>query len=101
MPGAGTQDHTASFFLWGLVGNPEFNLQHLCPTGVSEIAEEMTPGNWFVGCITCGVYVPITVHIRCASGSAYYLIPDEERGRTWVYPGEPDPEAPLADQGAG
>ena len=101
IPGAGTQDETAQFFLWGLVGTEEFNLQQLCPTGVSGIQEEMSPGNWFVSCLTCGIYMPISVHIRCASGSAYYLLPDEEKDRTWVYPAESAPLAAPVDQGAG
>ncbi len=102
VPGAGTQDMTAQFFLWGLVGTEEFNLQQLCPTGVSEMAEEMSFGNGIVGCLTCGIYQPITVHIRCASGSAYYLLPDEEQNRTWIYPAEASPlTSNTTEQGAG
>lgn len=86
MPGAGSSDHKAKFFLWGLVGDNQFDLKQLCPSGVSEIIEQQAAGDVIVGCLTCGIYQPVTVSIRCASGSAFNLIPDEENNRTWVYP---------------
>jgi hypothetical protein len=84
-PGA-TSDHTVKFFIAGLVGEENFNLDQMCPSGVSKIEEEIDFGNGLVACVTCSIYTPRSVKITCASGSAYLLSPDEEENRTLVSP---------------
>ena len=82
-PGA-TSDHKAKFYVYGLVGESNFNLDQICPTGVAKIQESAEFIDGLVGCLTCSIYTPITVKITCASGSAWNLTPDELSGRTLV-----------------
>ena len=83
---SGGQSHTETvpFLLWGLVGEASFNVDDICPQGVSSIHEEMTPVDGVLNCITCGVYAPRTVTITCSSGSAFLLTPDPETGLVQV-----------------
>ena len=95
-PLGATQDLKAEFFLWGLIGEETFDLRQICPSGVSEIAEVVEFGDVILGCLTCGIYQPISIHVSCAGGSAYNLIPDEDSGKTWVLP-----TTPIVENGEG
>ena len=96
-PGA-TSDHKAKFYLYGLVGESNFNLDKICPSGVAKIEESAQFVDGLVGCLTCSIYTPITVKITCASGSAWNLTPDELNGRTLVT-SAPEDET-TTDEGA-
>ncbi|MFT5584554.1 MAG: hypothetical protein ACI9VR_002139 [Cognaticolwellia sp.] len=82
--GGQTHTETVPFLLWGLVGEASFNVDAICPQGVSSIHEEATPVDSILGCVTCGVYSPRTVTITCASGSAFLLSPNPETGLVQV-----------------
>ncbi len=84
-PGA-VSEEKAVFWLYGLIGEENFNLDATCPNGVSRIEEFHDFGNVVGMCLTCSIYTPRTVKITCASGSSYLLTPDEENGRTLVTP---------------
>lgn len=83
-PAGTTTEHTAKFFLGGLVGEENFNLSELCPQGVSKIEESEQFKDIALSCVTCSIYSPRTVRITCASGSAYLVVPDEASGRSLV-----------------
>ena len=85
-PAGAASDHKAKFFLYGLVGETNFNVDQICPTGVSKIEESAQFGDLLLSCVTCSIYTPRSVTISCASGSAYMVTPDEEIGRSLVEP---------------
>ncbi len=67
LPRSGYQkEKTASFFLFGLVGRPEYNLDQLCPNGVSQFRNYMTFLDGFLRVITIGIYTPTTIEIECS-----------------------------------
>ncbi|MDP6934626.1 MAG: hypothetical protein QGG40_17010 [Myxococcota bacterium] len=98
MPPGTTHDIKAQFFLWGLAGEMDVNLQEVCPNGVSQIEESVQVGDAILGCLTCGILSPVSIQVRCASGAAYHLIPDESQQGTWVVPFE---SSPILEEGAG
>ena len=69
------QVHSAkqSFFLWGLVGGDEVDLDQLCPTGVSRIASRKGAGDSILFWLTGGLYAPMSVEVECAGGTAYRI----------------------------
>ena len=79
-PEGEVHESTAKFYLWGLVGENSYDLDKLCPSGVSKIEEEMNAGNALVSCITCSVATPITVRVSCSGGSAFLVQPDTTTG---------------------
>lgn len=62
-----------AFYLWGLAGGEEVDLERLCPQGVAAIATEASVGDqvftWFTG----GLYSPRSVQVTCAGGIAYRI----------------------------
>ena len=97
-PGA-TSDHKVQLYLYGLVGESNFNLDQICPSGVAKIEESAEFVDGLLGCLTCSIYTPITVKITCASGSAWNLTPDELSGRTLVTSAVSEDET-TTDEGA-
>jgi hypothetical protein len=97
-PGA-SSDHKAKFYVYGLAGEANFNLDQICPSGVAKIEESAEFVDSLVGCLTCSIYTPITVKITCASGSAWNLTPDELSGRTLVSTADAEDET-TTDEGA-
>ncbi len=79
-PEGEVHETTAKFYLWGLVGENSYDLDKLCPTGVSKIEEEMGPQNAIIACVTCSLVNPITVRVTCSGGSAYLVQPDTTTG---------------------
>jgi hypothetical protein len=67
-----------SFFLWGLVGGDEVDLDQLCPRGVSRIASKKGPGDAILFWLTGGLYAPISVEIECSGGVAYEIETSED-----------------------
>lgn len=81
----GSHTEKASFFLWGLVGEADVNVDQICPSGVAWFQNRAEFVDSVVGCITCGLYQPMTIEVVCASGSSYLAVPDVEQNVTWVY----------------
>jgi len=80
--GGGIYTQKASFYLWGLVGEKTVDLHQVCPGGVAWFQNRMSVGDSLVGCITCGLYEPVTIEVRCAGGQAYLAVPDVPEGVT-------------------
>lgn len=99
--GGGIYTQKASFFLWGLVGEKTVDLNQVCPSGAAWFQNRTSFGDSAVGCITCGLYQPVTLEVRCASGQGYLAVPDPEEGVTWFYEldEQGDLVEPLADDG--
>jgi hypothetical protein len=68
--GGATQTAKQSFFLWGLVGGSEVDLDKMCPTGVSQIQSKTSVGDQIFTVLTGGIYSPMSVNVQCASGGA-------------------------------
>lgn len=56
-----------SFFLWGLVGGDEVDLQNTCPNGVARIASQSSAVDGILTVITGGLYSPMSVKVQCAA----------------------------------
>ena len=79
---------SAQFFVWGLVNEPTFRLDEICPEGVSKVQEYMNPLQCVAAGCTAGLFIPVTVRITCADGVAWNASPDPENGVTWLTPVE-------------
>lgn len=81
LPASG-QVHTqkAQFFAWGLVGEEDVYLDKLCPDGVAWFQNRMEFGDGCMSAITCGIYSPRTIEVKCAGGAAWNLTPMPEHG---------------------
>jgi len=53
------------FFFGGLIGEPEVDLQEICPQGTAWVQQRVTPGNALLSYLTLGILSPITVEVRC------------------------------------
>lgn len=98
--GGGAYTQKASFFLWGLVGRHTVDMNQVCPDGVGWFQNRWTFGDGFVGCITFGIYQPVTIEVRCNGGQAWMAVPDLQEGLTWFYELDEDgqlSEAALAE----
>lgn len=95
-PGA-SSDHKAKFYIGGLVGEADFNMDQICPSGVAKIEESMEVPDVLLACVTCSIYTPVTVKVTCASGAAWHLMEDEVNGRTLVAATTITPLAPIDD----
>lgn len=75
-PGGAHHEEGADFFLWGLVGEKEVNLDAICPQGVSRWYNQATFLNGFLQFITLGIYAPRTIVVECSGGKAYRMTPE-------------------------
>jgi hypothetical protein len=73
------------FFIYGLIGEADVDLAQICPSGVAWFQNRMDIPDSLVSCLTCNIYTPMTVEVKCASGSAFLAVPDPEYHVTWVY----------------
>jgi hypothetical protein len=64
-----TKSAKQSFFLWGLVGGKEIDLQQLCPSGVAGIDSKSSGGDAVMTWLTGGLYSPMSVDVHCAGGA--------------------------------
>ncbi|HEY5928630.1 MAG TPA: hypothetical protein VIV11_43390 [Kofleriaceae bacterium] len=64
-----TKSAKQSFFLWGLVGGNDVDLQALCPNGVAGIDSKASVGDGILTALTGGIYSPISVDVHCAGGA--------------------------------
>lgn len=68
--GGPSQSAKQSFFLWGLVGGKEVNLDQMCPAGVAQIKSQTSVGDQIFSILTGGIYSPMSVDVQCAAGGA-------------------------------
>ncbi len=68
--GGASQSAKQSFFLWGLVGGSEVNLDQMCPAGVAQIQSKTGVGDQILTVLTGGIYSPMSVDVQCAVGGA-------------------------------
>ncbi len=69
-------EHTTSFFLWGVIGETNYELYEDCPTeNVYEVHTYTSPLQVAWNLVTLGIYSPRTVEVTC-SGKGY--TPDSE-----------------------
>jgi hypothetical protein len=64
-----TKSAKQSFFLWGLVGGKEVDLQQMCPSGVAGIDSRSSGGDAILTALTAGIYSPMSVDVHCAGGA--------------------------------
>jgi len=70
VPAAGeTKSAKQSFYLWGLVGGSEIDLQQMCPNGVAAIESKTGVGDQIFTALTGGLYSPMSVNVTCGSGA--------------------------------
>ena len=86
-------DHWEHFWLGGLIGHPEFDLEEMCPSGNATVKVEQSFLNGFVTALTAGIYAPFTTTVRCRDGRRAEItfteedvraIVADERFLTWV-----------------
>ena len=65
-----TKSAKQSFYLWGLVGGSEVNLQQMCPGGVAAIESRTGVGDQIFTVLTGGLYSPMSVDVTCGAGGA-------------------------------
>ncbi len=68
--GGASQSAKQSFFLWGLVGGSEVDLDKMCPTGVAQIQSKTGVGDQIFTILTGGLYSPMSVDVQCAAGGS-------------------------------
>jgi hypothetical protein len=61
-------DHWENFWLGGLIGHKKVDVTEMCPSGDATIETKQTFLNGLVSGLTSGIYTPLTLKIRCASG---------------------------------
>ena len=59
----------ASGWIYGLVPPATVNTAAECPNGVSRVETQQSFVNQLVGLLTLGIYTPMQINVRCASGS--------------------------------
>ena len=60
-------DESESFFLWGLAGTGEVNLNRVCDgKKVEQMQTQFAPGDTIVTLLTIGIYSPKTARVWCA-----------------------------------
>src|ERR1700722_16679872 len=87
--GGEVKKDSASFYVFGLVGEKDLNLSELCPNGVSSWKQFAGFGDGVFSVCTCYLYDPRSIEVTCAGGPAktsYLLTPDDKNHRTLVQP---------------
>lgn len=59
-------ERTAHFFLWGLAGGADADLDALCPRGVARLEERAGAADRLLDLVTLGVYARRTIAVECA-----------------------------------
>ncbi len=73
-----------NFFLFGIIGEADVDVQELCPDGVGWMQNRMSFVDLLLGLVTLNLYAPRTVELHCSKGTAFLLTPDPVLGVTWV-----------------
>jgi Bor protein len=55
-----------SFWLWGLGGSHDVDLDAACPEGAASWQNQQTAGDLLFGIFTLGIYSPRTIAVTCA-----------------------------------
>jgi len=66
-------DHWQQFWLAGLIGHTQVDVQEMCPSGRATIVAKQTFLNGLVSALTSGIYTPTTLRVRCWSGGEVAL----------------------------
>jgi hypothetical protein len=61
-------DRWEHFWIAGLVGHTQLDLERLCPSGRATIEARQTFLNGLVAGLTSGVFTPTTLRVRCGDG---------------------------------
>lgn len=61
-------DHWENFWIAGLVGHHEYDLDEICPSGNATVEGYQSFLNGLVSGLTGGIYTPTTLRIRCQRG---------------------------------
>jgi len=86
-------DHWENFWLGGLIGHTQVDVEQVCPSGDATIVAKQTFLNGLVAGLTGGIYTPTTLEIRCRdgrrasielSGDDVAMIVRDARFRAWV-----------------
>lgn len=64
--GGPKKEEHARFFLWGLAGHKDVDLDELCPGGAHAWRSRASAGDVVLSLVTLGVYVPRTIEVECA-----------------------------------
>lgn len=78
------QKQKANFYLFGLIGEEDIDLNQVCPNGVARVQNVTNVGDCLLAGVTINIYTPRTVKVSCAAGNAYELVPHVEAGVTEV-----------------
>lgn len=87
-PAGEDYEETVPYYLWGLMGEASFDVDKICPSGVSEIHEEMAVEDALLTAVTCGIYTPRSYTITCVGGTSFVIQPDVNTGLAMVTPQE-------------
>ena len=81
-----------NYFLWGLVGETDLDLEQACPGGAARWKSQQTFVQGLIGLVTLGIYIPRSVIVECATGAALEirLDPRNEQPRLSVLEGPGD-----------
>lgn len=61
-------DRWVDFFIFGLVGEPTFDVHQFCPDGrVAQVQTGANFGTGIVSLLTIGIYAPRKVYVTCAT----------------------------------
>ena len=61
-------DQWEHFWIAGLVGHVDVDVERLCPTGNATVVAKQTFLNGLVSALTSGIYTPTTLRVRCDNG---------------------------------
>lgn len=67
MSGARTIEHKNHLFMLGMIGDPEVDLNEVCPQGVTAFGDEIRPSDLLWTLLTVGIYSPKTSVIKCGA----------------------------------
>ena len=63
-------DHWEHFWIVGLIGDKELDVEEICSSGNATIESRQTFLNGLVAALTSGIYAPRTLRLRCEGGEA-------------------------------
>ncbi len=66
-------DHWENFWLAGLIGHIQVDVEKMCPSGNATIEAKQTFLNGLVSALTSGIYTPTTLQVRCEGGAVARL----------------------------
>lgn len=79
-PSGEERESHAPFFLWGIAGHHEVDLDGFCSYGPASWKDQETFLDGFLASVTLGIYTPRTVTIQCAAPMRYPTPPSAASG---------------------